>query len=88
MKLFRAIAGVAEMDEGQSVDDLKKAIKADKSNDFKHFVADKLQLFLAKKGDAWLPDDETMDAMLRSGDGPGYVREYPVVKNYWLCGSY
>ena len=54
MKLFCAIVGKAgsvfsvRVDESDAVDDIKKAIKAEKSNDFKHIDADKLRLFLAK----------------------------------------
>jgi hypothetical protein len=54
VKLFCAIVGVAgsafsvRVDEDDSVDDLKKAIKAEKMY---QFPADNLQLFLAKKED-------------------------------------
>ncbi|GMF30074.1 unnamed protein product [Phytophthora lilii] len=61
VKLFCAIVGVAgsafsvRVDESDSVDDLKKAIKVEKPNDFKDVNADKLQPFLAKKKDGgWL----------------------------------
>nr|AGV79330.1 crinkler [Phytophthora capsici] len=52
MKLFCAIVGVAgsafsvKVDEGETVDDLKKAIKAEKMY---QFPADELRLFLAKQ---------------------------------------
>ncbi|EGZ27014.1 hypothetical protein PHYSODRAFT_553734 [Phytophthora sojae] len=64
-KLFCAIVGVAgsafsvRVDESDTVDDLKDAIKAKKPNDFKDIDADKLQLFLAKKDEgrgAWLTE--------------------------------
>ncbi|KAF4028105.1 hypothetical protein GN244_ATG20237 [Phytophthora infestans] len=72
VKLFCCIVGVAgsafsvEVNEGKTVDDLKEAIKAKKTNDFKEVDADKLQLFLAKKGDAWLRDNEDLDTLLQS----------------------
>ncbi|KAE8958290.1 hypothetical protein PR002_g30910 [Phytophthora rubi] len=62
VKLFCAIVGVAgsafsvRVDESDSVDDLKKAIKEEKMY---LFPADKLQLFLAKKDEgrgAWLTE--------------------------------
>ncbi|GMF11186.1 unnamed protein product [Phytophthora lilii] len=73
VKLFCAIVGVAgspfsvRVDESDSVDDLKKAIKVEKSNDLKDVDADKLQIFLAKTGDgAWLSDNEDLDTLLQS----------------------
>ncbi|KAG3078994.1 hypothetical protein PC122_g12392, partial [Phytophthora cactorum] len=78
--LFCAIVGEAEsafpvdIDASLSVGDLKDAIKAKKPNDLKDVDADKLQLFLAKKGDRWLPDDDTLDAVLQSGDDTSYVK--------------
>ncbi|EGZ14158.1 hypothetical protein PHYSODRAFT_363598, partial [Phytophthora sojae] len=61
VKLFCAIVGAAgsafpvDIDGGQSVGDLKKAIKAEKTNDFKDIDADKLKLYVAKtEGGAWL----------------------------------
>ncbi|GMF65990.1 unnamed protein product [Phytophthora lilii] len=73
LKLFCAIVGVAgsafsvRVDERDSVDDLKDAIKAKKPNDFKDIDADKLQLFLAKtEGGAWLFDNEDLDTLLES----------------------
>ncbi|KAI9992798.1 hypothetical protein PInf_014680 [Phytophthora infestans] len=47
-----------KIDKGVQVWELKDAIKAKNPNDFKDVDAYKLQLFLAKKGDAWLPDDD------------------------------
>ncbi|KAG2782154.1 hypothetical protein PC116_g34436, partial [Phytophthora cactorum] len=64
VKLFCAIVGDAgsafpvDIDAGQSVGDLKDAIKAKKPNKIT-CDADELQLFLAKKADgAWLQDDD------------------------------
>ncbi|KAG3006290.1 hypothetical protein PC121_g17999 [Phytophthora cactorum] len=60
IKLFCAIVGdggstfPVDIDAIKSVGDLKKAIKEEKKNDFKNVDADKLMLFLAKKGGAWL----------------------------------
>ncbi|EGZ26163.1 hypothetical protein PHYSODRAFT_482151, partial [Phytophthora sojae] len=42
------------IDEGLPVYELKVAIKAEQSNDLKDVDADRLQLFLAKDGGAWL----------------------------------
>ncbi|GMF22809.1 unnamed protein product [Phytophthora lilii] len=74
VKLFCAIVGVAgsafsvRVDESDSVDDLKDAIKAKKPNDFKDIDADKLQLFLAKtEGGAWLTDDDQAALDLEDG---------------------
>ncbi|KAG3043217.1 hypothetical protein PI125_g27311, partial [Phytophthora idaei] len=73
VKLFCAIVGEAgsafevKIGDAESVSALKKAIKGEKKNGLKDVDADKLQLFLAKKGDAWLRDDDSLDAMLRSG---------------------
>ncbi|KAJ0401150.1 hypothetical protein P43SY_004357 [Pythium insidiosum] len=48
-------AFAVDIDASKSVDHLKKAIKKKKENDLKAIDADKLQLFLAKKGgDTWL----------------------------------
>ncbi|GMF37672.1 unnamed protein product [Phytophthora lilii] len=55
VKLLCAMVGVAgsafsvRVDENDLVDDLKKAIKAEKPNDLKDVDADKLQLSLAKQ---------------------------------------
>ncbi|EGZ11330.1 hypothetical protein PHYSODRAFT_287330 [Phytophthora sojae] len=74
VKLVCAIVGVAgsafpvDIDASQLVGDLKKAIKAEKTNDFKDIDADKLQLFLAKTADgAWLPDDDQAALDLEDG---------------------
>ncbi|EEY70601.1 Crinkler (CRN) family protein [Phytophthora infestans T30-4] len=77
MKLFCAIVGVAgsvfsvRVDESDSVDDLKEAIKAKKPNDFKDVDAYKLQLFLAKteKGNgAWLTEKDVKEGVSDTSD--------------------
>ncbi|KAL7993914.1 hypothetical protein Plhal703r1_c59g0164051 [Plasmopara halstedii] len=50
IKLFCAIS--------DTVDELKKAIKAEKPNAFKNLDADELELSLAKKGAGWLPIED------------------------------
>ncbi|KAL7679282.1 hypothetical protein Plhal304r1_c082g0167281 [Plasmopara halstedii] len=58
VKFFCAIVGATgsvfpvDIDAGQSVEDLTKAIKAKKPNDFKDVDAHKLHLFLAMKDGA------------------------------------
>ncbi|KAL3665302.1 hypothetical protein V7S43_009930 [Phytophthora oleae] len=71
VKLVCAIVGVAksmfavEIDTGQMMVELKDAIKAMNKNDLKNVDAGKLQLFLTKNGDAWLPDNDSLDEILR-----------------------
>ncbi|KAE8953744.1 hypothetical protein PR003_g33814, partial [Phytophthora rubi] len=74
VKLFCAIVGVAgsafsvRVDESDTVDDLKKAIKEEKTNKLKDIDADALQLFLAKTADgAWLTDDDPAALELEEG---------------------
>ncbi|KAE8998406.1 hypothetical protein PR003_g19247 [Phytophthora rubi] len=68
--LFCAIVGVVRdafavnIDAVESVGDLKEAIK--KVRGLKDFDAKNLQLFLAKKDGAWLPDDKALDVLLQS----------------------
>ncbi|GLD96088.1 hypothetical protein PINS_up004766 [Pythium insidiosum] len=63
VKLFCALVGAAgsafsvRVDEGDSVDELKKAIKAKKPRKIT-CDADELQLYLAKKGGAWITNNE------------------------------
>jgi Crinkler effector protein N-terminal domain len=64
VKLFCALVGVrgsafsVTIDASEFVGDLKDAIKLKKENDLKAVDADKLQLFLARKGDGtWLDRD-------------------------------
>ncbi|KAG2850628.1 hypothetical protein PC119_g18296, partial [Phytophthora cactorum] len=63
VKLFCAIVGAAgsvfsvKVDESDSVDDLKDAIKEKNSATITCDAKD-LQLYLAKKGDAWLTEEE------------------------------
>ncbi|KAL8007099.1 hypothetical protein Plhal703r1_c04g0021101 [Plasmopara halstedii] len=65
--LYCAIVGVKEnafpvdIDTSQSVDHLKKAIKKKKKYDF---AADKLELYLAKKGESWLTEKQVVAASL------------------------
>ncbi|KAG6609107.1 putative crinkler (CRN) family protein [Phytophthora cinnamomi] len=75
VKLFCAIVGEAgssfsvRVDETDSVDDLKKAIKAEKMY---QFPADELQLFLAKtEGGAWLKSKDLL--RMRKGEIPDEV---------------
>ncbi|KAG2910998.1 hypothetical protein PC117_g19241 [Phytophthora cactorum] len=77
VKLFCAIVGVAgsafsvRVDESDSVDDLKDAIKEKKMY---QFPADKLQLFLAKKDKgrgAWLKSKDLL--RMRKGEIPNEV---------------
>ncbi|KAE8888338.1 hypothetical protein PF010_g5521 [Phytophthora fragariae] len=68
--LFCAIVGVVgdafavNIDAVETVGDLKEAIK--KVRGLKDFDAKNLQLFLAKKDGAWLPDDKALDVLLQS----------------------
>ncbi|KAG3114019.1 hypothetical protein PI126_g24733, partial [Phytophthora idaei] len=68
--LYCAVVSVAgsafpvDIDENKSVGHLKKAIAEDQKYDF---AASELQLFLAKTNGLWLRDDDSLDAMLRSG---------------------
>ncbi|KAG3230466.1 hypothetical protein PI124_g24436, partial [Phytophthora idaei] len=71
--LFCAIVGVVgsafsvRVDENNSVDELKKAIK-DQSDGLITDPWPKLQLFLAKKGDGgWLPSNDPDVVAMRSG---------------------
>ncbi|GMF35709.1 unnamed protein product [Phytophthora lilii] len=70
--LFCAIVGVAgsafevKIDDTESVSALKKAIKAENPATITCDAKD-LHLFLAKKGDAWLPDDDPAALALDNG---------------------
>ncbi|KAG1698756.1 hypothetical protein DVH05_014711 [Phytophthora capsici] len=77
VKLFCAIVGVGgsafsvEVGEGQSVDDLKEAIKNLKRNDLKGVDRDKLQLFLAKKKNGkgvWLTEKDVQNGVSDTSD--------------------
>ncbi|KAG3124599.1 hypothetical protein PC128_g27461 [Phytophthora cactorum] len=77
VKLFCAIVGVAgsafevDIDEGQKVGDLKKAIK-DQSDGLITVPWPKLQLFLAKTDDgAWLKSKDLL--RMRNGEIPNEV---------------
>nr|AHF51834.1 crinkler [Lagenidium giganteum] len=72
VKLFCAVVGAAEsafpvdIDGSQSVGDLKKAIKAE-NEDIK-CPARQLQLYLAKKGDAWLTQKQVEESVDDTSD--------------------
>ncbi|KAI9986643.1 hypothetical protein PInf_025596 [Phytophthora infestans] len=81
VKLFCFIFGVAgsafsvEVNESKTVDNLKEVIKAKKTNDFKDFDADKLQLFLAKAGgNAWLSSLTEDVKKLKKGEKTALVK--------------
>ena len=80
MKLLCAIVGVAgsvfpvDLDASQLVGDLKKAIKAEKANDFENVDADKLRLFLAKAPDGeWLSSGSDDVVKLKAGEKTAHV---------------
>ena len=71
VKLFCVLVGAAgsafpvDIDGSQSVGDLKDAIKG--KNEDITCAPRKLHLYLAKKGDAWLPDDDPAALQLEEG---------------------
>ncbi|GMF36237.1 unnamed protein product [Phytophthora lilii] len=71
VKLFCAVVGAAgsafpvEIDASELVGLLKEAIKAEKQK--YDFPVSKLQLYLAKKGDAWLTENEVKGVSHTSG---------------------
>ncbi|UIZ26272.1 hypothetical protein KXD40_002183 [Peronospora effusa] len=73
VKLFCAIVGVrgsafsVEIDVAESVDDLKKAIKAEKANALMNFDAHQLQLFLTKRNGVWLSSSTEHVKKLKEG---------------------
>ncbi|GMF35071.1 unnamed protein product [Phytophthora lilii] len=73
VKLFCAVVGAAgsafpvEIDASELVGELKEAIKDKKKNDLEKTDADKLELYLAKKGDAWLTENEVKGVSHTSG---------------------
>ncbi|KAL3660868.1 hypothetical protein V7S43_014270 [Phytophthora oleae] len=81
MKLFCAIVGEAggafdvNIDADASVSALKRAIKEEKPNDLKDVDANKLQLFLAKNGVAWLPSNDIAVVSMRSGSIPRQIED-------------
>ncbi|KAL3672894.1 hypothetical protein V7S43_019077 [Phytophthora oleae] len=85
VKLFCAVVGVAgsafevDIDEGASVSALKKAIKAENKNTIKDDAKD-LQLFLAKKGNAWLPSTDL--ASIQAGI-PVSLQRVPLTDATW-----
>eukprot|EP00644_Phytophthora_capsici_P001142 jgi/Phyca11/129711/e_gw1.86.23.1 len=76
MKLFCAVVGEAEsvfhvdIEPGETVSDLKDAIKEINKHDpvLKNVTAMNLQLFLAKKGGAWLSGDDPAVLELEEGE--------------------
>ncbi|KAL7685558.1 hypothetical protein Plhal304r1_c030g0097651 [Plasmopara halstedii] len=69
--LYCAIVGVkgnafpVDIDTSQSVDHLKKAIKKKMNYDF---AADKLELYLAKKGESWLTEKQVAEGIHDTSD--------------------
>ncbi|KAL3671880.1 hypothetical protein V7S43_002548 [Phytophthora oleae] len=60
-------AFIVDIDEDKLVGDLKKAVKVKNSNKLKDVDANKLHLFLAKKGDAWLLGNDVAAQALNDG---------------------
>ncbi|OWZ01934.1 Crinkler (CRN) [Phytophthora megakarya] len=90
VKLFCAIVGVdgsafpVEIDENETVGDLKEAIQKKKPNDLKDVDPDKLQLFLAKTTDgAWLDEAGVAAVAL---DECGHPHDFgdPMVAANWI----
>nr|ALV13261.1 CRN112c [Phytophthora sojae] len=77
VKLYCAVVGVAgsafsvRVDESDTVDDLKKSIKAKKPNDLKDIDADKLELYVAKRDGEWLTEADVKSGVT---DITGLVR--------------
>ena len=74
VKLLCAIVDIegsaftVEIDDGDLVAYLQKAIKAEKANDLKNVDASRLRLFLAKKDGAWLKEDDPAVQDLYKGE--------------------
>nr|QUJ09333.1 crinkler 6 [Plasmopara viticola] len=74
VKLFCAVVGEkgsafpVTINASESVSDLKKAIKKEKENDLKAIDAEKLQLFLAKNGDAWVTQKQVEEGISDTSD--------------------
>ncbi|CEG41709.1 CRN-like protein [Plasmopara halstedii] len=62
------------IDDSAQVWELKKAIKAEKPNDFKDVDADKLHHFLAKKDGAWLESKDLAVIAIRIGGVPKNIK--------------
>ncbi|OWY90453.1 Crinkler (CRN), partial [Phytophthora megakarya] len=90
VKLFCAIVGVAgsafpvDIDENETVGDLKNAIKAQKPNGLKYVDADKLQLFLSKKGDGWLQSKELAMVQEEEAKTPMGFERVPMMDATWV----
>ncbi|KAJ0400903.1 hypothetical protein P43SY_004515 [Pythium insidiosum] len=73
LKLVCALVGrkgnafSVKIDANESVADLKEQIKKKNESDLKAFDADMLNLFLARKGDSWLPHDDPAALQLKEG---------------------
>ena len=79
ISLFCAIVGArgsafsVQIDDGELVDDLKKAIKANKMY---QFPANELQLFLAKgEGGAWLKNKDPAAQQLYKGEIHPHIQQ-------------
>ncbi|TMW65830.1 hypothetical protein Poli38472_003595 [Pythium oligandrum] len=72
VKLFCALAGAGgsafpvDIDPSQSVGDLKEAIQGKKPRKIT-CDADELELYLAKRGDAWLTENEVRGMSITNG---------------------
>ncbi|KAF1324559.1 hypothetical protein FI667_g9722, partial [Globisporangium splendens] len=79
MKLFCVFVGMnssafsVDIDESDTVGDLKDAIKTEKANDLKSVDADRLRLYLAKRGNSWLPSRDDDVVALKKGEIPNGI---------------
>ncbi|CAH0482568.1 unnamed protein product [Peronospora belbahrii] len=84
VKLFCAIVGVpgnvfsVRVDEADSVDELKDAIKVKNSNKLKLVDADELQLYVAKTTDGKCGEDP-LEVVLNGMDPPSYQQVHVLV---------
>ncbi|OWY91931.1 Crinkler (CRN), partial [Phytophthora megakarya] len=72
------------IDENETVGDLKNAIKAQKPNGLKYVDADKLQLFLSKKGDGWLQSKELAMVQEEEAKTPMGFERVPMMDATWV----
>ncbi|KAF1316992.1 Crinkler, partial [Globisporangium splendens] len=74
MKLFCILVGAkgsafsVDIEESDTVGDLKDAIKKEKANDLKTVDADRLHLYLAKRDNKWLPSQDPITVTLKKGE--------------------
>lgn len=98
MKLFCAVVGAkgdafsVRVSCSDDVDDLKKAIKAENSVAFGHADARHLDLYLARKDDAWLPSSgDEVERLSKSARPDTHLAAYkkldPTKKLARVCGS-